>query len=149
LANRGFHKVIKKSKQKGGDNVADEYPDNTKQEDVLDRLLRIPVENLENRIKELESEITERELIREKILKNMNNETSKLQEKAEQSQYPIFKELTLKSRIALENQMINLEKRKAQTIEACFQDIMKLKKELRKTKEKLKHEKEKQRLILE
>lgn len=45
--------------------------------------------------------------------------------------------------------MINLEKRKAQTLETCFKDIMKLKKELRNNKEKLKQEKEKQRLILE
>jgi len=128
--------------------VADEYPTNDK-EDILDRLLKIPVENLENKIQELEAEITERELIREKILKNMNHETSKLQEKMDQFKYPIFQEMTLKSRIALENQTIDLEKTKAQTLETCFKDIMKLKKELRETKEKLKQEKGKQSLILE
>lgn len=78
--------------------MADEYPTNDQEEDVLDRLLKIPVENLENRINELEAEITERELIREKILKNMNHETSKLQEKADQFKYPIFQEMTLKIR---------------------------------------------------
>ena len=128
--------------------MADEYPTNDK-EDILDRLLKIPVENLENKIQELEAEITERELIREKILKNMNHETSKLQEKMDQFKYPIFQEMTLKSRIALENQTIDLEKTKAQTLETCFKDIMKLKKELRETKEKLKQEKGKQSLILE
>lgn len=118
------------------------------EEDVLDRLLKLNSENLEDKVKEIESEISERQRIKAKILQDMDHEILKTHEKMDCLRYPIFHEMTLKNRRALENQMINLEKRKAETIETCFNDTMKLKKELRDIKAKLKHEKEKQSLIL-
>ena len=120
------------------------------QEDkTLDRLLKLPLENLETRIKEIEKEVKERIEIKERILVDLEHERKRFEEKRNEINFNKFNGNFLSRRTVLEIQMLNIEKAKQQEKVSCFRDLQKLKQELRFAKEELKREREKSKLILE
>ncbi len=116
---------------------------------ILDRLLKIPSENLETRIKEIEKEVQERNKIKERILEDLEHERKRFEEKNNELNFNKFNGNSLSRRTALEIQMLNIEKTKQQEEVSCFNDLQRLRQELRFAKEELKREREKSKLILE
>jgi len=120
------------------------------QEDkILDRFLKLPLENLETRIREIEKEVNERIMIKQRILANLEHERKRLEEKNNELEFNKFNGNFLSRRTTLEIQMLNIEKAKEQEEVSCFGDLQRLRQELRFAKEELKREKEKSKLLLE
>lgn len=120
-----------------------------KEDKTLDRLLRIPLENLETRIQEIEKEVNERIMIKERILADLEHERKRFEEKNNELNFNKFNGNFLSRRTTLEIQMLNIEKAKQQEKVSCFRDLQRLRQELRFAKEELKREREKSKLILE
>ena len=121
----------------------------TGEDKTLNRLLRIPVENLETRIKEIEKEIKERIRIKERNLADLEHERKRFEKKNNELNFNKFHSHFLSRRTTLEIQMLGIEKAKQQEIVSCFRDLQRLRQELRKAKEDVKREREKSKLILE
>ena len=125
---------------------------NDSNDDALDELLKIPLENLEGRIKELEDEIIKRKELRAKIIAGLEQQELDLQNKI--YRLPNFKyALETKSNLiskktTLELQILNAERIKMQEEVACFRDLVMLKEKLRFSKEELKKQKWKLYLFL-
>lgn len=120
-----------------------------KEDKTLDRLLRIPLENLETRIQEIEKEVKERIMIKERILADLEHERKRFETKNNELNFNKFNGNFLSRRTTLEIQMLNIEKAKQQEEVSCFRDLQRLRQELRFAKEELKREREKSKLILE
>lgn len=116
---------------------------------TLDRLLRIPLENLETRIQEIEKEVNERVKIKQRILADLEHERKRFETKNNELNFIKFNSHFLSRRTTLEIQMLNIEKAKQQEEVSCFRDLQRLRQELRFAKEELKREREKSKLILE
>lgn len=116
---------------------------------TLDRLLKIPSENLETRIKEIEKEVQERKKIKEKNLAALEHERRRFEDKNNELNFNKFNNTFLSRKTALEIQMLNIEQAKQKEEVSCFNDLQRLKQELRFAKEELKKEREKSKLILE
>lgn len=116
---------------------------------TLDRLLKIPSENLETRIKEIEKEVQERNKIKEKNLAALEHERRRFEDKNNELNFNKFNNTFLSRKTALEIQMLNIEQAKQKEEVSCFNDLQRLKQELRFAKEELKKEREKSKLILE
>jgi hypothetical protein len=116
---------------------------------ILDRFLKLPLENLETRIKDLEKEISRRESMKAWIIDDLEHERRKLEDKMCELDFNRFNGNFLSRRTVLESNMLQIEKAKQQEEVACFRDIQKLKQELRFAREELKREREKSRLIIE
>ncbi len=119
-----------------------------KRGDIIGEILKIPVETLEERIKEIENEIKERERIRNEIIEEIEHEKRKLEEKIRKLYYFEFMNPALAhTRAMFEMEILQLEKAKQREITEAFRDLLIIKKELRDLKEKLKKEKKKLKLI--
>lgn len=116
--------------------------------DNLNRLLTIPIENLEQRIKEIETEIIERLQIKETILAELEHQRKKLEGEINRLRYNSYNPAFVSRQIALESQMLNIEQGKLHEQVACFRDIVILKEKLRFAKEELKKQKERAKLLL-
>ena len=114
----------------------------------LTRLLMIPIENLEQRIKEIEDEIFERLRIRETIFRELEHQRKKLEGKVNQLEYDRFNPTFISRKTTLESQMLSVEQGKLHEQVACFRDIVILREKLRFAKEELKKQREKSKLLL-
>lgn len=136
-----------------------EYPNlfknnnlNNSKNNFLDKLLKIPLENLGERIKELEDEIRERIDLKARIIADLEQEEINLQNKI--YKLPDFKyalepdSIFISRKTTLELQMLNAERIKMQEEVACFRDLVILKEKLRFAKEELKKQKCKSDLLL-
>lgn len=114
----------------------------------LTRLLMIPIENLEQRIKEIEEEIVERLGIRETILQELEHQRKGIENAINQLEFDRFNPVFVSRKTALESQMLSVEQSKLHEQVACFRDIVILNEKLRFAKEELKKQKEKSKLLL-
>jgi len=119
------------------------------EDNILDRFLKLPLENLETRIQEIEKEVNERTMIKKRILEDLEHERKRFEEKNNELNFNKFNGNFLSRRTTLEIQMLNIEKAKQQEEVSCFRDLQRLRQELRFAKEELKREREKSKLILE
>ena len=116
-------------------------------DDVVAALLRLPVSNLEDRIKYLEYEIACRQVLRDNNLSIIGTNQIRLKDEAWHLRYitvfnPAFNHIShLKREIAL------LEASRINERLGCFRDISNLNERLQQAKEELNIEKEKRRLI--
>jgi len=119
------------------------------EDNILNRFLKLPLENLETRIQEIEKEVNERTMIKKRILADLEHQRRRFETKHNELNFNKFNENFLSRRTTLEIQMLNIEKAKQQEEVSCFRDLQKLRQELRFAKEELKREKEKSKLVLE
>jgi len=116
-------------------------------DDILDKLLDLPISNLEDRIRSLEQEINCRNNIKDDVLTILNTNRIRLKEELWHLRYipvfnPAFNHIShLKREIAL------LETGRINEWLACFRDISRLNERLQQAKEELKQEKGRRRLI--
>ena len=116
-------------------------------DDILDKLLDLPISNLEDRIRSLEQEINCRNNIKDDVLTILNTNRIRLKEELWHLRYipvfnPAFNHIShLKREIAL------LETGRINEWLACFRDISRLNERLQQAKEELNQEKGRRRLI--
>jgi len=116
-------------------------------DDVVTALLRLPVSNLEDRIKYIEYEIAYRQVLRDNNLSIIGTSHIRLKEELWHLRYipvfnPAFNHIShLKREIAL------LEASRITERLGCFRDISGLKERLQQAKEELNMEKEKRKLV--
>ena len=116
-------------------------------DDIVAALLRLPVSNLEDRIRYLEQEINYRSILKDDILTNLNSSRIRLQEELWRLRYipvfnPAFNHIShIKREIAL------LEAGRINEWMTCFRDVSRLNERLQQAREELNMEKEKRRLI--
>lgn len=113
----------------------------------IEKLLKLPVENLVERIKEIENDIIERFQIRTRIFSDLEHERRKLEDMINQLEYNRFNPAFLSRKTGLESQMLSVEQGKLHEHVACFRDVVMLKEKLRFAKEELKKQKEKFNLL--
>lgn len=125
---------------------------NSKKEDevdeVVDTLLDLPVKNLEERIKQLETEIQMRAIIRNGALSSFGTHQLRLEEKLRQIHYrSAINSSALARKTALDQEMVRTEFRKIDEWLEYFKDVIKLQDDLQQAREELALEKEKRRLL--
>lgn len=125
---------------------------NTEKEDevdeIVDTLLGLPVKNLEERIKQLETEVQMRAIIRNGALSSFGTHQLRLKEKLRQVHYrSAINGSALARKTTLEQEMAQTEFRKIDEWLAYFKDIIKLQDDLQHTREELALEREKRRLV--
>ena len=116
--------------------------------DDLQRLLIIPIENLEQRIKELEGEILERRQIKEALLSELEHQRVSLEDAISQLEFDKFNPVFISRKTTLQSQMLSVEQSKLHEEISCFRDVVTLKEKLRFAQEELKKQKEKSKLLL-
>lgn len=128
----------------GSDNNSDSNGDN----DDLEKLLAIPIENLEKRVKEIEDEITERRRIKEALLRELEHQRVGLEDAINQLEFDRFNPIFMSRKTALQSQILGVEQSKFHEEISCFRDVVTLKEKLRFAQEELKKQKEKSKLLL-
>lgn len=114
----------------------------------LQRLLVIPIENLEHRIQELESEIKERREIKKALISELEHQRRGLEDAINQLEFDKFNPIFLSRKTTLQSQMLNVEQNKFHEEISCFRDVIMLKEKLRFAEEELRKQKEKSKLLL-
>lgn len=123
--------------------------DGSSDDNDLQRLLTIPIENLEQRIKELESEIDERRKIKKALLFELEHQRESLEDEINQLEFDKFNPSFMSRKTTLQSQMLNVEQSKFHEEISCFRDVVMLKEKLRFAEEELKKQKEKSKLLLD
>ena len=117
-------------------------------DEIVDTLLDLPVKNLEQRIKDLGTEITMRTIIRNGALSSMGTHQLRLEESLRQMHYrSAVNGSALSRRTALEQEMARTEFRKLEEWLSYFRDASRLRERLQEAKEDLALEREKRRLV--
>ena len=117
-------------------------------DEIVDTLLDLPVKNLEQRIKDLGTEITMRAIIRNGALSSMGTHQLRLEEGLRQMHYrSAVNGSALSRRTALEQEMARTEFRKLDEWLLYFGDVSRLRERLQEAKEDLALESEKRRLV--
>lgn len=114
----------------------------------LTKLLMIPIENLEQRIKEIEEEISERLQIKEALLTELEHQREELEAKINELEFDRFNPVFISRKTALESQMLNVEQGKLHEQISCFRDVGMLKEKLRFARDELRKQKEKSKILL-
>ncbi len=117
-------------------------------DEIVDTLLELPVKNLEERMKQLETEIQMRAIIRNGALSSLGTHQLRLEENLRQVHYrSAINGSALARKTALEQEMARTEFRKIDEWLAYFKDVIKLQDDLQHTREELALEREKRRLV--
>ena len=114
-------------------------------DELVGALLRIPAKNLEERIRLIESEITERKKLSNDGLAQLGTQQLQLDEKISQVRYTTNWGDTFSKNLKF--QFINLEIQKMKEMIGCFKDVSWLKQRLQEAKEDLEMEKQKSKLL--
>ena len=122
--------------------------DGNSDDDDLQRLLTIPIENLEQRIKELESEIDERREIKKSLIFELEHQRVGLEDAVNQLEFDKFNPSFMSRKTTFQLQMLNVEQSKFHEEISCFRDVIMLKEKLRFAQEELRKQKEKSKLLL-
>lgn len=127
-----------------------EYPSQRKeveQDDIVETLLRLPVKNLEERVKKFEKEIQKRLNIEVETLTSLGTHQLFFKERARQLHYAsaIGNALNTKTHFEIEISKLGIQKTKE--ILDCFRDISKLQDSIREAREDLLRENLKLKLI--
>ncbi len=115
------------------------------QDDIVETLLRIPVKNLEEKVKLFESEIKLRKKISWKAIAKLGTQQLHLEERMRHLNYSLGVQESFSR--SLKFQFINLEIQKVREIISCFEDVSMKKEKLLIVNEELELERQKQRLI--
>jgi len=114
----------------------------------LQRLLTIPIENLEQRIRELESEIAERREIKKSLISELEHQRVGLEDAVNQLEFDKFNPSFMSRKTTFQLQMLNVEQGKFHEEISCFRDVVMLREKLRFAQEELRKQKEKSKLLL-
>ena len=112
------------------------------QTDVVDDLLKQPVKNLEDRVKQLENEIKDRLNLNIDTLSKLGTQQLFFKERARQLHYTA--PFTTKSQFEIETARLEVQKNREML--DCFRDISRLQEQLRESTEELKRERLKLKL---
>ena len=117
-------------------------------DEIVDTLLDLPVKNLEQRIKDVETEIAMRAIIRNGALSSMGTHQLRLEENLRQMQYrSAMNGSALARKTTLEQEMARTEFRKLDEWLSYFRDMSTLREKLQAAREELVLEREKRRLV--
>ncbi len=114
-------------------------------DEIVSALLKIPANNLEERIRLIESEIRERKKLSNEGLAQLGTQQLHLDEKIRQLRYTTDWGDTFSKNLKF--QFINLEIQKMKEMIGCFKDVSWLKQRLQEAKEDLEMEKHKSKLL--
>lgn len=124
-------------------------PDNTNHEDeeLVEALLRLPSKNLETRIDSIETEIKEREQMRNHILSKLETFKGQLKSHKERLKYlpSTGQSQTIVQKIA--GELLKIDIGIGQELKDCFKDISRLKERLQEAREEFEMEKKKLALV--
>jgi hypothetical protein len=116
-------------------------------DDIVDTIIELPVKNLENKIKEIETEIIMRKSILNEALMSLGTRGFELEKKIWQMRYAGMFEFTFRTKTDLEKELARTEMRKTDEWVSYFRDVSRLKEELQNARENLALESEKQKLV--
>ena len=117
-------------------------------DEIVDTLLDLPVKNLEQRIKDVETEVAMRAIIRNGALSSMGTHQLRLEENLRQMQYrSAMNGSALARKTTLEQEMARTEFRKLDEWLSYFRDMSTLREKLQAAREELVLEREKRRLV--
>ena len=117
-------------------------------DEIVDTLLDLPVKNLEQRIKDVETEIAMRAIIRDAALSSMGTHQLRLEENLRQMQYlSAMNGSVLARKTTLEQEMARTEFMKIDELISYFKDMSKLREKFQAAREELALEREKRRLV--
>lgn len=117
-------------------------------DEIVDTLLRLPVKNLEDRIKQIETEVAMRRVLLNGALSSLGTHQLRLKEKLRQVHYrSAINGSALARKTTLEQEMARTEFRKIDEWLAYFKDVIKLNDDLQQAREELTLEREKRRLV--
>ncbi len=105
--------------------------------DIVDSLLKLPVKNLESRVKHLECEIQKRQKIRNGALSTLGTNKLRLQEQIIQLRSVGMLGDAFVVKRDFQKQVTNLEEHAINEITGCFRDVLELNEKLHKAKEEL------------
>ena len=115
------------------------------EDEIVSALLKLPAKNLEERIRLIESEITERKKLSNNGLAQLGTQQLHLDENIRQVRYTTSWGDTFSKNLKF--QFINLEIQKMKEMIGCFKDVSWLKQRLQEAKEDLEMEKHKFKLL--
>jgi len=116
-------------------------------DEIISKIVGLPSENLEERIKELETELGIRRNLLNNALSILGTHQLRLDEKIRQLRYATIQGLDVSRKAVLEKEKLKTEMRKLDEWNLYFRDVSKLREKLREAKEELTIEKEKKRLV--
>ncbi|MCH8837982.1 MAG: hypothetical protein IIA60_09325 [Candidatus Marinimicrobia bacterium] len=117
-------------------------------DEIVETLLDLPVKNLEQRIKDVETEIAMRAIIRNGALSSMGTHQLRLEENLRQMQYrSAINGSAMARKTTLEQEMARTEFRKLDEWLSYFRDMSTLREKLQAAREELVLEREKRRLV--
>lgn len=117
-------------------------------DEIVETLLDLPVKNLEQRIKDVETEVAMRAIIRNGVLSSMGTHQLRLEENLRQMQYrSAINGSALARKTTLEQEMARTEFRKLDEWLSYFRDMSTLREKLQAAREELVLEREKRRLV--
>lgn len=93
------------------------------EQDLLDALLRLPVRNLESRIRLLEDQSTTRQQLSNEALSALATRQEQLQDQLHQLRYIQVFQPAFSARQNFQNQIMKLEEQKFTEIITCFRDL--------------------------
>ncbi len=115
---------------------------------IVDTLLGLPVKNLEDRIKRIETEVAMRRVLLNGALSSLGTHQLRLEERIRQMHYRSAVDGSVLARkTALEQDMARTEFRKIDEWLSYFSDVIKIQMQLQQTREDLALEQEKRRLV--
>ena len=119
----------------------------SEKDDVVENLLRQPVKNLEQRVKELDIEIEERLKLNVETLTKLGTQQISFNERARQLHYSAALGNTLSTKSHFEIEVSKIEVQKNREMLDCFRDISKLREQLVEARQNLEKERLKLKLV--
>ena len=116
-------------------------------DEIVSTLLRLPSKNLENRIKELEQEIQQRQKMRNHILSKLGTHRIRLEDHKKHLEYISLTGQSPAVLLSLANDLLKIETSMAGELKNGFRDISRLKERLQEAREELKMERQKLAMI--
>jgi len=114
-------------------------------DDIVDTIIKLPIKNLEDRIRSIELNIRERQKIFENSTSVLSEREIELESHLWRMRYCLGNEFTRK--LGLENELARIKNMQINDILIHFNDQMKLMEKLQLAREELAMEKEKKKLI--
>lgn len=113
------------------------------EDEQIERILRLPARNLESRIAELESAVRERQQISWDALSGLGTERLRLEERLHRMRYAGLAGGISQAEVTMKRNQVSLDQTVIQELVNCFNDVQRLKDQLRQAKEELQLEKQK------
>lgn len=117
--------------------------------DIVETLLRLPVKNLESRIKQLQKDIKTRQKLSNHALSKLGTQRFNLEEKVWQQRYIGLLGHNFKEDMGFASQLLKLKQSTIYETHSCFRDISEFKEKLHHIQEEFEMARQKLRLIEE